>query len=182
MNKTIKILLILLPSALLFLFPQRVNAQPEVLTLHYLTGDSTYETEDFYLYGELTAQNKAEIIYSNLFSPYNSKRICIPEGTRLLAVDILDGMLLLDVSADILQYGGGSAYEQGLVSQIMLNASEIEGVETVTLLIEGERVYLPEGTELYCEPLAVGLPPYNPARIAASPCSAAFSRKRESKL
>lgn len=154
MNKAIKILLILLPSVLLFLFPQRVSAQPEVLTLHYLVDETTFESVDYYLYGEFTPQNKAEIIYRNLFSPRDGKRVCIPEGTEVLSVDIYGGMLLLDVSADILNYGGGSAYELALVRQIMVNAAEIEGVESVTLLIDGERTYLPEGMELCCEPLA----------------------------
>jgi germination protein M len=73
---------------------------------------------------------------------------------RAIKLDQESGQLNLDLSEDVIGYGGGSTAEMMLINSLLITLTGIEGVERVQLLIEGENVgSLPEGTDV-SEPLS----------------------------
>jgi hypothetical protein len=95
------------------------------------------------LYGELTHEQKAFIIYSNMFEEISF----LPHDVKLLDVNINDTLLILNVSREIKNYGGNAA-EHALVKMLQRNAWQIYGVGMLTLLIDSRLDCLPEGTML----------------------------------
>ena len=77
----------------------------------------------------------------------------VPEDVTVLSIVIENGLLTLDVSENILSFGGGNAFEFALTSQLLAIAAEIPEVERFSLAIEGEMRHLPEGSELIEIPL-----------------------------
>ena len=73
-----------------------------------------------------TTQEKAEGFFSE-----------IPPGTRGKIVSNDGGVMTIDFSRELGQYGGGTARVQALLSQIVLTFCEIKGVDRVKLLISG---------------------------------------------
>ena len=79
-------------------------------------------------------------------------RSAIPPGTRLLDVNLDGGELIVNVSSDLQQLTGESLIDG--VAQIVLTASDITGVTSVSITIDGVRQQWPAGTgELQSEPL-----------------------------
>ena len=71
------------------------------------------------------------------------------EGTQLLDVDIVDRVVYLDFSAELIGYGGGNSFEGMLLDSLLYSLCGIDGIESVQLLIGGEpRQYLPEGRDI----------------------------------
>ena len=87
----------------------------------------------------------ANVIFSNLFSCENA--YFIPENIKILNIYDMKGHLILDVSLDINKYGG-TYYEKRLATQIIRNALDIDGINKVTLLIDGKLQALNEGTTI----------------------------------
>ncbi len=73
-----------------------------------------------------------------------------PDGVRVIGTDVRDGHLTLNVSSDINQYGG-AYYEVALKSQIIRTALNIDGVDAITLLIDGGVRTLAEGSVIRAE-------------------------------
>ena len=71
----------------------------------------------------------------------------LPEGTELIGSDIKDDMIVLDISKEIMNYGG-NAREEGILRQILYSMAQIEGVKKVKILVGGKATNLPEGTDL----------------------------------
>lgn len=72
----------------------------------------------------------------------------VPEGTRLNSVRIEGDLALVDISKEIMDYGG-SASERLIVQSILLSLTELREIERVQLLIDGEvEPYLPQGTSI----------------------------------
>lgn len=63
----------------------------------------------------------------------------IPPGTRLLSVEVRDGVAVVDLSQEFAS-GGGSFSMRARVGQIIYTATGFEGVEQVRLAIEHEEV------------------------------------------
>jgi len=63
----------------------------------------------------------------------------VPEGTRLLGVDIEGGIAAVDLSAEF-DTGGGSLSVLGRVAQVVFTATQFDGVDSVVFLIEGTPV------------------------------------------
>jgi spore germination protein GerM len=61
----------------------------------------------------------------------------IPEGTRLLGVEVSDGVAFVDLSREF-ESGGGSLSMMGRVAQVVYTATRFEEVEAVRFLLEGE--------------------------------------------
>jgi hypothetical protein len=79
-------------------------------------------------------------------------RSAIPPGTRLLSVTLEDGELIVNVSSDLQQLTGEALIDG--VAQIVLTASEITGVSSVGIAIDGVPQQWPAGSgELQIEPL-----------------------------
>ncbi len=62
----------------------------------------------------------------------------IPPGTKGRIVSKDSGILTIDFSRELGQYGGGTARVQALLSQIVLTFSNIKGIGSVKLLISGK--------------------------------------------
>jgi len=71
----------------------------------------------------------------------------IPDGTELLGCSVKSGILTLDFNDSVLNYGG-SAKEQGILSQVLYSMKQVEGVDRVRILVDGKTVELPEGTDV----------------------------------
>lgn len=70
-----------------------------------------------------------------------------PEGTKLLSYDEQSGLVTMDFSSQICNYGG-SEKEQSLLNQIYYTVSQLKGIKSVKILIDGKENTLPEGTEV----------------------------------
>ncbi|WP_084295941.1 GerMN domain-containing protein [Desulfitibacter alkalitolerans] len=84
--------------------------------------------------------------------PLNSDLVkTIWSGTKLRKVDYdsEDKMATIDLSKEVMGYGGGAAAEVLLVKSILFTLTSIDGVDWVQILIEGDYSnYLPEGTDI----------------------------------
>ncbi|MDH7577400.1 MAG: GerMN domain-containing protein [Bacillota bacterium] len=70
-------------------------------------------------------------------------------GTKVLRVEESNGIVTVDLSSEVLAYGGGSAQELALINALVFTLTEFPQVKGVQLLIEGKkRLFLPEGTEV----------------------------------
>ena len=72
----------------------------------------------------------------------------IPSQTEILSVQWYGNELVVDVSKEIISYGGGNAMEYAIVGELLEAAFSIPEVESFTLLIEGKEDCLPEGTRI----------------------------------
>ncbi|MCR4962623.1 MAG: GerMN domain-containing protein [Firmicutes bacterium] len=69
-------------------------------------------------------------------------------GLRVLDMDLNEGILYVDFSKEILDYGGGASLENMLVDSIVYSFCAIDGIDAVQILVEGETMdYFPEGRE-----------------------------------
>jgi len=69
--------------------------------------------------------------------------------TQVLGITLADGLATVDLSRQALGYGGGSAAESFFVNSLVWTLTGLETVESVQLLIQGEKLqYLPEGTDI----------------------------------
>ena len=69
-------------------------------------------------------------------------------GAEVLGMTLEDGLLTLNVSKGILNYGG-STFELELVEELMEFARNVYGAKQFTLLIEGELGILNKGLYIY---------------------------------
>lgn len=67
-------------------------------------------------------------------------RTLAPEGTRVLGVNRRDAVIIVDVSDDVDRTGAGSAEETAFAQQLAHTVTQFDGVRSVRLLVEGERV------------------------------------------
>lgn len=80
------------------------------------------------------------------------------QGTKLLGLQVKDGVAYVDFSREVLGYGGGSAAERMLVDSLTYSLTNIEDIDAVQLLVEGEILeFLPEGTDV-SQPISPSLP------------------------
>jgi len=65
--------------------------------------------------------------------------LTIPKGTRVLSVEIRDGVAYADFSKELVEkHWGGSTGELFTVYSVVNTLTELEGVDAVQLLVEGE--------------------------------------------
>jgi len=150
----------LVTIAVLFAFPQTAKADtlastnaPAFVTLYVYryafdnAGNAYFETERFEAHGRLASDTQAllRIRFANLLeSP--AKTPCVAQGTRLLGIWQDHDTLFINVSREILSFGGGVANERLLLNQILRNAAEVPGAACLVLLVEGAEVTWPEGS------------------------------------
>ncbi|HOA35572.1 MAG TPA: GerMN domain-containing protein [Bacillota bacterium] len=72
----------------------------------------------------------------------------IPPDTDLRSLQLEDGLMVIDLSKELLDYEGGRTGADNVVNQILLSLAGLEGVNEVQILVEGEKVSLPEGIDL----------------------------------
>ena len=72
----------------------------------------------------------------------------IPPGTELISLHLEEELAIIDLSAELLTYEGGRTGAENMLNQILLTLVRLEGIGKVQLLVEGEKVTLPEGLDL----------------------------------
>lgn len=72
----------------------------------------------------------------------------LPVGTKLQSFSLQGGILMVNLSQELLQYQGGRSGEENIINQLVLTLTAIPGVERVQILVEGETPLLPYGTSL----------------------------------
>ena len=101
------------------------------------------------------------VIEKLLTDPPKNSNLVRPiwQGTKLLSIDRKADVVYVNLSKEVIAYGGGSVNEFSLVNALILTLTQIEGIKKVQLLIEGKKPQsLPEGTD-------VGTPWERPANI-----------------
>ncbi|MGM0423688.1 MAG: GerMN domain-containing protein [Thermodesulfobacteriota bacterium] len=83
----------------------------------------------------------SELVHALLSGPQDQKlsRV-VPEDVRLLDSYIKDQVAYLDFSAELAEVSLGSESEAVLVDSIVLSALQLEDVQQVQILIEGETI------------------------------------------
>jgi len=61
----------------------------------------------------------------------------IPDGTELISAEVSDGLATLDLSEELLDYGGGSARVLAIEASIRRTATALDTVDEVLILVEG---------------------------------------------
>ena len=95
----------------------------------------------------ISMEPEPEKIFALFENYFASENISAPKNVSVLGIKIDGGHLILNVSAEILNYGG-NANERELIKELLDTAASVEGVTAFTLLVSGELVTLPEGREL----------------------------------
>jgi spore germination protein GerM len=73
----------------------------------------------------------------------------VPVATRVLTVIVgSDHVAEVNLSKEVLAYGGGNTAEQAVLGSLLLTTTELSGVQGVRLLVEGQVPSLPEGTDV----------------------------------
>ena len=151
-----KILAIILLVLLLFIFPQELYS-PETETIEIFFYEVSEQGEDVLSSYILTipywlnTQQRAFIVFNEIFNNFDpEKMIYVPPDVQVLDVFFhpYDAHLILNVSSEILNYGG-THFEDRLVTKLIKNAGNIPGVGYFTVLIDGQREYLPEGIMIH---------------------------------
>lgn len=88
-----------------------------------------------------------EYILQRLFDNHSNLYSAVPEGVNITNILYINGSLDVEVSKDIMNYGG-TAREIAMVKQILATVFAYDKVETFTLLIEENGKLLVEGTEI----------------------------------
>lgn len=109
-----------------------------------------FEEENKITTNNLSTKELAELVFSDYFDEEICKSSYLPKGAKFLNIFLDDKHLFVNVSDDILKYGG-NFYENNLRAELIKNALEIDGVDYFTLLIEGETRFLTEGSEISYE-------------------------------
>lgn len=133
-----KLLISVIFFAFLYIFPPTVYANNIYFISVDNQGNFYWDTEKV----KVKSKNPEEIaftIFENYFKTKNSNNVAV------LDTNIIKGVLHLNVSKEISNYGGATN-EINLVNSLVRTAVEIKGIEELTLLIEGEEGYLPEGS------------------------------------
>lgn len=74
----------------------------------------------------------------------------VPAGTRVLSAELADGVLTVDLTADVAS-GGGSASMRGRLEQLRWTLTRPTSVEAVALQVEGEPLRVLGGEGLLVE-------------------------------
>jgi spore germination protein GerM len=117
------------------------EAEPHLVSVYLLRGEELAVGE------ARTAETDAvlaEALRALLDGPTDFEReigltSAIPEGTRLLGVELVDGVARVDLSAEI-GSGGGSLSMQARVAQLVHTATQFDTVDSVRMLVDGEEV------------------------------------------
>jgi len=146
MKINLKLLIVLLTVLAIYAFPQEVHAEHE-LFFYYVqydnNGEAVWKKTAVTVGPEPSLDRRAFALFKAFFT--SELPSSVPGGTRLLQAYVIEGELFLNVSEEILQYGG--TYNETIIKeQIFRTARELDGADTITLLIEGWETPLTEGT------------------------------------
>jgi len=149
----VKILFAILFVLLIFIFPQNIGAQ-ELDRLQIFFHEIDADGEDVLNYYHitipawLTVENRALVIFTEIFNNINpEKMIYAPPNVSILGISFhaAASHLIINLSVDIMNYGG-THNEYMLIQKLLANAASMADVRYLTILIEGQEQYFPEGT------------------------------------
>jgi germination protein M len=70
-------------------------------------------------------------------------------GTKVLGVNVIGDLAEVNLSKEVMGYGGGSSAENLFIRSLLLTMTEFPHISRVQLMFEGQRLdFLPEGTEV----------------------------------
>ncbi len=97
--------------------------------------------------GEVTA-NCLEVVRASLQVRLENIQETLGSASQIQILDLQyrEGVLLMDLSKEIVVYGGGNAAEYQVVSQLLAWAFDQIGAEKLTIKVEGSTMGFPEGT------------------------------------
>ncbi len=72
----------------------------------------------------------------------------IPPGTELISLHLEGDLAVVDLSGELLAHEGGRTGAENMLNQLLLTLTREEGVARVQILVEGERIRLPDGADL----------------------------------
>ncbi len=129
----------------IFIFPDKAKA--EEITVYYLKDDDVYNDMLKQTFEVENTNNSAKKIFITLDKLFNIHNVnYVPQNTKILNIEKIGKNIYINVSGEILSYGGGSTYEVGLVRQLLYNIFQFKEVDIVSIFIDNEKKYLPEGT------------------------------------
>jgi len=111
--------------------------------------DGTFHWKRVVLPVTYSAEEHAQMSFGYFFQ---NGTYSVPDDVEVLGIRITDGLLTVNVSESIMNYGG-SSFEIALVTQLMKIATEVPGVDRFTLRVEGFLQPLVYGTEINGEML-----------------------------
>lgn len=119
-----------------------------ILQIFFYNSDRSFGYNEIIMPENFPVKYQAWVMFTEIFGRHNFD--FVPQDVRVLAVnfDNYDGHLTLDVSAEIMNYGG-TYFEYYFVKKLIKNATSLEEVCYFTLLVEGELIHLPEGVKIY---------------------------------
>ncbi|MEW6662010.1 MAG: GerMN domain-containing protein [Bacillota bacterium] len=70
-------------------------------------------------------------------------------GAKVLGLEVEGDTAVINLSKDVINYGGGATAETMLINSLVYTLTGIKGINQVQMLIDGQKLsYLPEGTEI----------------------------------
>lgn len=110
------------------------------------------EVHDIDAETEATARAAMEILLGG--EPRNPDLFSsAPEGVSVLATNIRDGVLIVDLSGEVVERGMGSTQEASFAQQLAHTAASFDGVSAVQVYVEGEPITDPWGHFDWSEPI-----------------------------
>ncbi len=146
-----KIKFIIIFTVLFFIFIFPAKAKAEKITVYYLKDDDVYGnilTQSFIISDSENLAEKIFITLDKLFNDIPNVQY-VPENTEVINVEQIGEKAYINLSEDILGYGGGSTYEVGLVRQLLENIFQYSDINIVSIVINDEKRYFPEGSLIY---------------------------------
>lgn len=121
--------------------------EPELFTistsLYFPTADASglrsVKRELTFNETEPTLEEKIKAVFGELAKPGEGLMAFLPNGTKLLNVTVKDGTATLDLSQEFRDnFIGGATNEQLVLSSIVNTLTNLDGVDRVEFLLEGE--------------------------------------------
>ena len=105
-------------------------------------------------FGDGTMEQGRQLVLALLNPPPSPLVSTIPQGTTLRSAVLRGGTLRVDVSDELLQLSGDTLVDA--IAQLVFTASEIDGVRSVKIVVEGADQQWPAGNgQLQSAPLTV---------------------------
>jgi len=145
----IKYIIVLMILLYIFIFPAKAKA--EEISVYYLKDDDVYGVILKKCFEIPNNENLAKKIYITLDKLFNCVQNInyIPQNTKVLNVERIGKKVYINLSKEILSYGGGSNYEIGLIRQLLLNIFQYDEISIISITINDEKKYFPEGSLIY---------------------------------
>lgn len=128
----------------------QVAGAEEEYQVYYYSGDNemSLASRSLWFVGEFTDEQIAVVLFTNLIDNNASGRAgLVPEGTRLISVELSNNCLTVNLSREFLNYGG-AAHERLLVRQFAKTANSIARIERLSILIDYCSTPLSEGMHI----------------------------------